>query len=153
MLSVLFCVYIMYANLDTFIMYTNFICICECMWGIRICVGRVWRTFVLIFFVFVYVLLRTYNGCYMYKYSKTCPQRTLSTTETCHQRTFCEEHKFFHGFCMELNLYTTETVYNERTLFARTNFCPDEPVYNELSLNFFLFTSKKPSLGSSKQYF
>jgi hypothetical protein len=54
---------------------------------------------------------------------------------------------------MESNLYTTETVYNERTISARTSFCPDEPVYNELSLNFFLFTSKKPSLGNSKRHF
>jgi hypothetical protein len=63
-------------------------------------------------------------------------------------RTFCEEHYVFHGFYMESNLYTTETVYNERTLSARTNFCPEEPVYNELSLStFFCSQVKNQVLG------
>jgi lysozyme family protein len=51
---------------------------------------------------------------------------------------------------MESNLNTTEHVHNEQTLSARTNFGPDEPVYNELSYTIF-YSSQVKNLGLSIQ--
>jgi hypothetical protein len=84
-------------------------------------------------------------GLHKLQYSKTCPQRKPVINGH-----FVNNTSFFMVFvwnrtCTQRKLSITSELF--------PNFWPDEPVYNELSLNFFLFTSKKSRLGNSKQHF